>query len=165
MVDSGSEPYQISPLPLCGVEVRGIDLKQDVDPTVVERIKTDVHKYRLMVFRDQGVVSGERQVEISRWFGELDSPFYKHPRSPHFDVFRVSNDDAEGCTGVGRTGWHIDGSFRECPYSHSIYHIISVPKEGDTGGSLSLTSVEKNQTPFYTHLYSNSSRIPHSRFF
>jgi taurine dioxygenase len=51
------------------------------------------------VFRGQGVVSGERQVAISRWFGELESTFYKHPLSPHPDVFRVSNDPSQGCTG------------------------------------------------------------------
>ena len=82
-MEHGSEQYQVSPIPLCGVEVRGIDLKQDVDPDVVGRIKADVHRYRIMVFRDQGVVSGERQAEISRWFGKLDSQtFYKHPVLP-----------------------------------------------------------------------------------
>ena len=126
------EPYSVTPLSVFGVEVRGIDLKHDQPTEVIEKIKQDVYKYRLMVFRDQGLVSGERQVAISRWFGELDSPFYKHPRSPHLDVFRVSNDEQEGCTGVGRTGWHVDGSFQPCPYSHSIYHIISVPLRGAT---------------------------------
>jgi taurine dioxygenase len=89
-------------------------------------------RHRLVVFRDQGVVSGQRQVEISRWFGELESTFFKHPRSPHPDVFRVSNDDDEGCTGVGRTGWHVDGSFQRCPFAYSLYHIVSVPRAGDT---------------------------------
>ena len=36
------------------------------------------------------------------------------------------------CTGVGRTGWHIDGSFMPKPFSHSIYHIIECPKKGAT---------------------------------
>lgn len=89
-------------------------------------------RHRLLVFRNQGTVSGTRQVEISRWFGELESTFYKHPASPHPDVFRVSNDPKEGCTGVGRTGWHVDGSFQDAPFSHSLYHIISVPNQGDT---------------------------------
>ena len=125
--------YSLSPLPIFGVEVSGIDLKRDVSPEVIDRIKRDVTEHRLMVFREQGLISGDRHVKISRWFGELDSVFYKHPRSPHPDVFRVSNDPNEGCTGVGRTGWHIDGTFREMPYSHSIYHIHSAPTEGDTG--------------------------------
>ena len=68
----------------------------------------------------------------SKWFGEVESTFYNHPKSPHRDIFRVSNDRTEGCTNVGRTGWHIDGSFQEKPFSHSIYHIIECPKEGAT---------------------------------
>ena len=79
-------PYIISPLPLCGVEVRGIDLRKDIDPETVAVIKRDVAEYRLVLFRDQGVVSGHRQVDISRWFGELDCPFHKHPASPHPEV-------------------------------------------------------------------------------
>ncbi|KAK9806936.1 hypothetical protein WJX72_008011 [[Myrmecia] bisecta] len=125
-------PYQLKPFKVWGAEVYGIDLKQPVSEQVVERIKRDVTKYRVVVFRDQGVVSGQRQVEISQWFGPLESTFYKHARSPHPDVFRVSNVDTEGCTGVGRTGWHIDGSFQEAPFSHSTYHIVSVPLEGAT---------------------------------
>jgi len=124
--------YQLSPLKL-GVEVRGINLQEDVPQSVVDQIRQDVHKNYILVFRDQGILSGKRQVEISRWFGELDSTFYRHPRSPDPDVFRVSNDNNEGCTQVGRTGWHIDGSFQPAPFAYSIYHIVNVPEKGDTG--------------------------------
>jgi len=79
------------------------------------------------------LINASVQVEISRWFGELDSTFYRHPMSPDPDVFRVSNDNSEGCTQVGRTGWHIDGSFQAAPFAYSIYHIVSVPEQGDTG--------------------------------
>ena len=90
------------------------------------------YRHRILLFRDQGIVSGERHVEISSWFGALESTFYKHPESPHPDVFRVSNDPKHGCTGVGRTGWHVDGSFQRSPFAYSLYHIISVPTTGDT---------------------------------
>ena len=85
-----------------------------------------------MVFKNQGKITGDRHVEISKWFGELESTFYKHPRSPHPDVFRVSNNENEGCTGVGRTGWHIDGSFQKSPFAYSLYYMESVPKDGPT---------------------------------
>jgi alpha-ketoglutarate-dependent taurine dioxygenase len=71
--------------------------------TVIEQIKRDVTAHRLLVFKDQGIISGQRHVEISSWFGELESTFYKHPKSPHPDVFRVSNDSNEGCTGMVMT--------------------------------------------------------------
>lgn len=135
-------------------------------------------RHRLLLFRGQGLVPGERMVEISHWFGELESTFYKHPRSPHPDVFRVSNVRSEGCTGavpewaerdrvsqkrlhlciplkevhstppswlsrklaagtdtpvcvsagVGRTGWHLDGSFMAEPFAFALYHMVAVPK-------------------------------------
>lgn len=129
--ESSHNFYKLTPVKL-GCEVRGIDLKQDVSPEVMEAIKEDVTKHRILIFKDQGVVSGERHVEIAKWFNEPESTFYKHPRSPHPDVFRVSNDRSEGCTNVGRTGWHIDGSFQEAPFAYALYHMVSVPSNGPT---------------------------------
>jgi len=128
--------YKLSPLKL-GAEVTGICLDDDVSQPVIDQIRRDVLSNCILVFRDQGVLSGKRQVEISKWFGELDSTFYRHPRSPDPDVFRVSNDSKEGCTQVGRTGWHIDGSFQPAPFAYSIYHIVNVPEKGDTGKNAS----------------------------
>jgi alpha-ketoglutarate-dependent taurine dioxygenase len=68
-------------------------LHKTIPETIVEQIKKDVHEHRLVIFKNQGVISGDRQVEISKWFGKLESTFYKHPKSPHPDVFRVSNVD------------------------------------------------------------------------
>ncbi|XP_067677210.1 (3R)-3-[(carboxymethyl)amino]fatty acid oxygenase/decarboxylase-like [Haliotis asinina] len=115
-----------------GVEIRGINLNDPVSDDLIKRFKEDVHKHRLLIFKDQGVVAADRHVEISRWFGELESTFYKHPRSTHPDVFRVSNDEREGCRNVGRTGWHIDGSFMRAPFAFALYHMVSVPKSGNT---------------------------------
>ncbi|KAJ9580414.1 hypothetical protein L9F63_003938 [Diploptera punctata] len=126
-----SKFYRLNPIKL-GCEVRGIDLKTENRPEVIEEIKKDVTAHRILVFKDQGIISGNRHVEISCWFGELESTFYKHPKSPHPDVFRVSNDSREGCTGVGRTGWHIDGSFQPAPFAYSLYHMVTVPKQGNT---------------------------------
>ena len=124
--------------------------------------------------------------EISEWFGTIESTFYDHPKAPHRDIFRVSNDRTEGCTNVGRTGtpsfhfhvkswkyiiieqiifnilgWHIDGSFQEKPFSHSIYHIIECPKEGDTVFA-SLTEIierlDKKKREYWEMLYMASDR-------
>ncbi|XP_064115468.1 alpha-ketoglutarate-dependent sulfate ester dioxygenase-like isoform X2 [Macrobrachium nipponense] len=130
-LESNHNFYQLTPVQL-GCEVRGIDLKKDVPKEVISAIKEDVTKHRILIFKDQGVVSGPRHVEIGKWFGEPESTFYKHPRSPHPDVFRVSNDRSEGCTNVGRTGWHIDGSFQEAPFGYAVYHMVNVPTYGPT---------------------------------
>ena len=119
------------------VEVKGIQLVDWLrqGPTTdafVRALNELVFDARVVVFRDQGIVAGADQVEISKWFNPLESTFYKHPMSPHPDVFRVSNDAAMGCTGVGRTGWHVDGSFQPSPFSHALYHIWSCPSQGET---------------------------------
>jgi alpha-ketoglutarate-dependent taurine dioxygenase len=71
-------------------------------------------------------------VQISSWFGDVESTFYRHPASPHPDIFRVSNDECEGCRNVGRSGWHIDGSFQERPFKIQTMHFWSVSKDGNT---------------------------------
>ena len=123
---------ELKPVEL-GAEVIGVNLRDPVSEGVIQRLKEEVHKHRLLIFKNQGEITGDRHIEISKWFGKLESTFYKHPRSPHPDVFRVSNVEEEGCRNVGRTGWHIDGSFMEKPFNFSLYYMHSVPKSGDTG--------------------------------
>jgi len=114
------------------LQVTGINLAKDIDKAVIDLIKKDVSDHRLLVFRQQAAVTPERHIQIGRWFGEIESTFYDHPKSPLRDIFRVSNDRTEGCTGVGRTGWHIDGSFQARPFSHSLYHMVETPRRGAT---------------------------------
>jgi len=128
---SVTRPYSLKTLQL-GCSVTGIDLAMQVDREVVDLIREDVREHRLLVFRNQKAVTPERQLEIGRWFGPIESTFYDHPKSPLRDIFRVSNDRSEGCTNVGRTGWHIDGTFQPAPFSHSLYLSISEPLEGGT---------------------------------
>jgi taurine dioxygenase len=106
-----TRPYILKPLKL-GCEVIGIDLSASISTQVIEQIKQDVTEHRILVFRDQLSLTPERHVEIGTWFGRIESTFYNHPRSPLRDIFRVSNDPTEGCVNVGRTGWHVDGSFQ-----------------------------------------------------
>ena len=129
---ASSSSYELKPLKV-GAEVFGILLDKPISEPVRDQIIKDVSKHRILVFRNQSGITPQKHLEISQWFGELESTFYDHPKSPDRDIFRVSNDRNEGCTGVGRTGWHIDGSFQHAPFTHSLYHIISVPEKGDTG--------------------------------
>ncbi|CAJ1352777.1 unnamed protein product [Effrenium voratum] len=38
----------------------------------------------------------------------------------------------EGCVGVGRTGWHVDGTFQEMPFKYQTMHFHSVCEGGET---------------------------------
>lgn len=127
--------YTVTPLTphFVGV-VRDFSLAGDepLSKELVQRIKDDMVKYRVLVFKGQGNLSGKRQVQISKQFGTIESTFYKHPKSPHPDIFRVSNDENEGCTNVGRTGWHIDGTFQARPFKYQTMHFHSVCDGGQT---------------------------------
>lgn len=123
--------YTLYPIQL-GCEVYDVNLCGHLSKDTINQIKKDVAEHKIVVFRNQHNLPPEKHLEIARWFGKVESTFYRHPKSPSQDIFRVSNDDREGCTNVGRTGWHIDGSFMKKPFSHSLYHIISVPERGST---------------------------------
>lgn len=130
-----SRLYEVEPiLPHFGAYVRNFSLQGDspLPEDVVKQIKEDMTKYRVVVFKGQGKLSGERQVQISRQLGEIESTFYKHPASPHPDIFRVSNDEREGCTNVGRTGWHIDGTFQSSPFKYQTMHFHAMCEGGAT---------------------------------
>ena len=71
---SKSTPYELKPSKI-GCEVYGIDLKKEVAEEVVKYIKDDVRKHRILIFRDQGIVPPQRHLEISRWFGEIESTY------------------------------------------------------------------------------------------
>ena len=131
----GNAKFEVVHLPVFGVEVFGIDITQNIGLQEIDEIKKLVEKESLVVFRNQKAITGDSQVEISKWFGEVDDVVegYRHKNSPNSSILRVSNDAEEGLVGVGRTGWHIDGSFLDRPGSHSIYYIVSAPSEGSTG--------------------------------
>lgn len=131
----GDAAYDTEPITdLFGVVARGLDLSNPdaVPAETVERIKHDVFKHRLVVFKGLGKLSAEAQLKISGWFGDVESTFYRHPASPHPDIFRVSNDEQQGCRNVGRSGWHIDGSFQQKPFKIQTMHFWSVSKDGHT---------------------------------
>lgn len=134
VADAG--PYSVTPLhPKFGAEIRGLSLTATggkLPEAVLRQLKADVAKYRVVVLKDQGQVPGDVQVEFSRTLGEVESTFSKHPRSPHPDIFRVSNSRAEGCTQVGRTGWHVDGTFLSMPFKYQTMHFHAVVDGGDT---------------------------------
>lgn len=128
--------YQLQPLTrLFGAQVvsDGFDLATaDLsDALFVSQIKEDLARHRFLLFRNQRI-TGDRQVAFSNALGTVESTFYKHPRSPHPDVFRVSNDENEGCTNVGRSGWHIDGTFQMRPFLYQTMYFEQAAEGGDT---------------------------------
>ncbi|CAD7943330.1 unnamed protein product [Amoebophrya sp. A120] len=149
--------YSLTPLaPHFGAEIHGVDLPklmaQEQHQTgttggssssssssssspyteFFTQVKEDLVKHRLLLFRKQFNFTGQQQVDFSKHLGKIESTFHKHEKSPHSDIFRVSNDEAEGCTNVGRSGWHVDGTFMETPFQYQTMYFESVAEGGDT---------------------------------
>ena len=134
------EHYELRKIKV-GAELYGLDLQQTLSSDVIKQLKQDVTKYKLLIVKNQGVIHHEQQIEITKYFGEIETAgFDQHAKSPHRCILRVSNDENEGFNKFGTAGIHIDGSFMEYPNSHSIYHIIQTPPDVSTGNSCQLES-------------------------
>ena len=55
-----------------------------------------------------------------------------HPKVPDPRLGYFSNDPAEGLTGQGIEGWHVDGNTVELPHSFTIIHCVSANRHGPT---------------------------------
>jgi taurine dioxygenase len=113
-------------------DLMSTDMSDDANSDFFSQIKEDLLAHRFLLFRNQQSLTGKQQVDFSNRLGKVHSTFYKHPKSPHPDIFRVSNDETEGCTNVGRSGWHIDGTFLQAPFLYQTMHFPSVIPDGQT---------------------------------
>ena len=69
--------YKIEPLhPMFGAKITGVDLSRpsEIPVQLKETIMEDLHKYRMLQVKNDGKhISADAQLEISRWWGEIDS--------------------------------------------------------------------------------------------
>eukprot|EP00013_Stygamoeba_regulata_P024050 CAMPEP_0177656756 /NCGR_PEP_ID=MMETSP0447-20121125/15765_1 /TAXON_ID=0 /ORGANISM="Stygamoeba regulata, Strain BSH-02190019" /LENGTH=359 /DNA_ID=CAMNT_0019160953 /DNA_START=249 /DNA_END=1328 /DNA_ORIENTATION=+ len=123
----------ITPLEPMGAAVTGLDLRLSRSPPadVLKALEVEMAGRGFVVFRDQGVMTGDEQVRASELFGgkKIYSTHGVHPKAPNRHIFRLSNDPSEGLLGVGPQ-WHNDGSFERAVFSHVGYHIVRVPERG-----------------------------------
>eukprot|EP00928_Gymnodinium_smaydae_P090950 TRINITY_DN7465_c0_g2_i1.p1 TRINITY_DN7465_c0_g2~~TRINITY_DN7465_c0_g2_i1.p1 ORF type:complete len:370 (+),score=58.73 TRINITY_DN7465_c0_g2_i1:120-1229(+) len=128
------------PIEPCGVEVKGINLTERLDPKLVGALESVMADHGFVLFREQGTMqnemgiegkylTGEQQCEFSLSFGKgaLHSTHGNHAECPNRDIFRLSNDTRHGFNEVGPE-WHNDGSFERNVFGHVVYHIIKAPQ-------------------------------------
>ena len=132
LADNGVTIKALSPL---GAEVRGIDLRQKPSEPVLAVLESAMATRGFLVFKDQGVLSGDEQVEASEYWGarQMHSTHGVHPKAPNSHIFRLANERSVGILGVGPQ-WHNDGSFERAVFSHVGYHIVRVAEGG--GGTI-----------------------------
>src|SRR5689334_6629321 len=94
--------------PLFGVEVLGVDLREELDEPVKERLRKAWHEDGLLLFRDQELTD-EQADRAAGIFGEIDSGGQLNY------IKYVSNVIPEGLSPKGELLFHMDMSFWEHP--------------------------------------------------
>jgi len=133
---AASKYYEVIPREGCafGASVRGFSVKEALNDTaVMEQIRSDMYKYRLLIFHGQTDLLPEDHIKLSEHLGSLEHILHRpHPKSPDPRLLRVANDDREGFMSVGTSGWHVDGVMLQAPFAaQTMHHLHAIPG-GDT---------------------------------
>ncbi len=121
--------------PGIGVEVRGVDLSQELDADVFAAIRDAWMMHKVAVFRDQAL-DNDQLLNFTRRFGQL----FVHVRAQFHDlenkeVMLISNEKQDGralgALGDGDLSWHSDQAYTAHPVWGTLLHALAVP---DTGG-------------------------------
>ncbi len=133
--------FTIVPLsPVCGAEVRGLDMTRPLSAGAVARLEVAFDVHRVLLFRRQPL--GPRQLaDFSAHFGPLQEHVqraYRHPEVPEVVAMTNRRPDgsfdevgaARGAAARTRDGWHSDLSFEARPAKATLLHAIEVPSRG-----------------------------------
>jgi len=161
--------YDLKPLKL-GAEIAGINLREHLNDTaLLDRIREDTYKHRLIVLRDQGEIPADSMIKLFERFGDIYHEPYttqtkdltNHRKAPAPAIMRISNDVSEGFKGVGTSGWHIDGAYKDKPFSFLVFNSVKAPKFGDTkfaGHREMLSSLSKDSFDYMDRIWGVNTR-------
>ncbi|MET0704433.1 MAG: TauD/TfdA family dioxygenase [Mycobacterium sp.] len=121
-----------------GAEINGVDLRGPLDTGTVEEIRSALHRYKVIFFRDQEIGHAE-QVAFARLFGKV-TPAHPHEESPPEgfpEILPIDSRRYESNLGRKRTSydnsWHTDVTALINPPAASILRAdILPPYGGDT---------------------------------
>jgi alpha-ketoglutarate-dependent 2,4-dichlorophenoxyacetate dioxygenase len=133
--------------PLFAAEVRGIDLRRQLDRSQVSAIEQAMDQYAVLVFRDQPLSQAE-QVRFAESFGPLDLGLRKlygggKGGGHRFDfeaLIDISNVAADGSlaqrdsrkvvSNIANQLWHSDSSFQQPKAQYSMLSAVVLPSKG-----------------------------------
>ena len=131
----------VTPLhPALGASIRGIDLREPMDPETFQEVHDAWMEHLVVVFPDQPITD-EEHVAFTRHFGEPEIFHQKIIRSRAMkEIFRVSNvDDDNNLMPPSHPTvkqvslaqlWHTDSSYKEMPCVGSLLHGVEISRTG-----------------------------------
>ena len=125
-------------------EVYDVDLSAELDPTVIDAIKSAFWNYAILVFPEQNLTR-DKHVAFAKHFGAMDKTILKAAvsdkalRVPE-EIADVSNLDANDKVWnknsrlrglqLGNRLWHTDSSFKLVPALVSMLYAVEIPPIG-----------------------------------
>jgi taurine dioxygenase len=109
-----------------GAVVEGLDLCGPLEDGVVDELRTALHEFKVLFFRDQPLTPAQH-VAFAHRFGELEvHPFI--PASP--DRPELVRFQKEATAGGYENGWHSDVSWRVRPSLGAVLHAVEISSVG-----------------------------------
>ena len=127
------QPYrriELSPLsPTIGVEVRGVDLRDDVDADTQAELHQALLEWKVLFFRDQAIDQADQRRFALRWGPLEQHPFYAYvqPDQAAEDVVRLAKGAEQSGT---ENEWHADLTWHRRPSLGAVLRAVEVPPLG-----------------------------------
>lgn len=110
-----------------GAEIRGINLSEPLDITIVEEIRRAFLKFQVLCFRDQPISPGE-QLAFAEHLGEIDTYPFMEPLKGYSGIIPVIKQPEAQLNFGGN--WHTDTPYLEKPPKATILYAVDIPKSG-----------------------------------
>jgi taurine dioxygenase len=110
-----------------GAEISGVDLSQDLDPSIVDKLKDAFHEHLVVFFRDQPI-SSSRFLTFAGLFGEV-IPYPMLEGLDNYPKIVPVLKLPEETTNFGGI-WHTDTAYLEIPPMGSILIARELPPTG-----------------------------------
>lgn len=130
--------FDIEPLsPALGAEIKGLDLRNDVDDETVGALRDAWLDHLMLLFRGQDL-SESNQVRVARYFGEpyaserTEDFSETEDKDPHVLPITNIRENGEpiGILPDGDLQFHSDSAFHELPLMATVLYALELPSHG-----------------------------------
>jgi taurine dioxygenase len=116
-----------------GAEVRGLDLREEIDPATASQLYAAWLDHLVLVFRDQSITSDDQR-RFTSLFGQIQPPRSRPgQRDPNNPVMWIANATIDGQRGElpeGDMQFHADQCYYETPAKGAVLYAIEIPSSG-----------------------------------